>query len=76
MKKLDYTSEKLEELCLFLSDNYEHTRLVDCLEVKANGNDKKRIAHFLSTLNEIHRSPPLALSYCETDQVVSVFDQR
>jgi len=76
LKKFDYTAEKIEELTSWLDNGYEYKKLADCIEVKANGFDKKRITHFISTLNGIIKVPPLTMQYCEAEQLVTIFDQR
>lgn len=76
MKSFKYDEEKLVELDAWLKENYEYTRTKDSFEIKANGLDRKRISHFISTLNGIHKTPPLGMCYDEGAQMVSVFDQR
>jgi len=76
MKKLNYDDEKIKELDVWLSNSFKYKRTPDSFEVTATALDRKRIAHFISTLNTLYKTPPLAIQYCENEQIISVFDQR
>lgn len=76
MKALKYDDEKLVELNAWLEGNFEFTRTKDSMEIAANSVGYKRLSHFLSILNTVHKTPPLAVQYDEGAQTVSVFDPR
>ena len=78
MRKINYSEPKINDLLEVLKDlGYATEKLKDSIDIpNADRNDKKKISHELSKLNGEYRALPLAMSFNETDRIVSIFDQR
>jgi hypothetical protein len=79
MRKLNYTDPKLIELTQSLSDiGYTYSTMKESIEVTLVDArvDKKKLIHLLSTINGVHKVPPLSQQVIEGEMVMSIYDLR